>query len=175
MLVIGIDPGVSGAAALVCSRRGLLAVSSMPTEDRSSDPAGPARNFVDATALIHILRHWATVHQAAYEMLTGVTERISTMGKGNQAYATAVLMHAAGVAEAAISVVTHQPAHLVNPSAWKKDYGLVAKEGLKVPKGASVDMARTIYPNAPRNHNEAEAVLLARWWMCQNTGDPLRQ
>ena len=58
----------------------------------------------------------------------------------------------------------------VPPATWKKHFGL-----LKQDKGASLELARKLFPEAPlsrkKDHNRAEALLIARYgWATRKEG-----
>jgi Holliday junction resolvasome RuvABC endonuclease subunit len=61
----------------------------------------------------------------------------------------------------AIVELTRAPWVIVRPQNWKKDMGVTAQ------KSNSLDLARSLWPNAPlgrvKDHGVAEALLLAEW------------
>jgi Holliday junction resolvasome RuvABC endonuclease subunit len=61
----------------------------------------------------------------------------------------------------AIVELTRAPWVIVRPQNWKKDMGVTAQ------KSTSLDLARSLWPNAPlgrvKDHGVAEALLLAEW------------
>jgi hypothetical protein len=59
MLVVGVDPGLTGALALLSSIDGLLDVIDMPTCPNGT-ASGSMRNWVDVAALLDAMRAWAT-------------------------------------------------------------------------------------------------------------------
>lgn len=74
---------------------------------------------------------------------------------------TSKFMRAAGTIEA-VAALMHHPVVFVTPQIWKKSFDLIKKD-----KKKSLYLARDQWPTAPlkkvKDHNKAEALLLA-WW-----------
>jgi len=163
MIAVGVDPGLSGAIAAVCSRRGLLEARSLPTCSNGSE--GLIKRKVDARALHELLRGWSVRHGFASEHLLGAVERMQPFAggpAGHRGAATPTTLlsmgHSAGICEAVLLVFCHgclQPL----PQQWKRTYGL-GKD-----KAAAVDVARRVFVPTPRQfrHDLAEAALIAHW------------
>ncbi len=154
-LYLGIDPGVTGALALVCTTRGLLEVAGVPVCGNGT--AGVVTREVDVREVNELLRAWSDRHELASEHLTVVIERPQAMRTG----VTALSQGDSYGALRAIAGIWAQRVERVNPAAWKRLFGLTGSG-----KGASVDCARRLYgeqlPKRLRN-DLAEAVLLARY------------
>lgn len=154
-LYLGIDPGLSGALALVCPRRGVLEVAGVPV--CSNGTTGVVTREVDVRETGELLRSWSDRHGLACEHLTVVIERPQAMRTG----VTALSQGDSYGALRAVAGMWAQRVERVNPAAWKRTFGLTG-EG----KAASVECARRLYgeqlPKRLRN-DLAEAVLLARW------------
>ena len=154
-LYIGIDPGVTGALALVCTQRGLLELAGVPV--CSNGTQGVVTREVDVRETGELLRSWSDRHGLACEHLTVVIERPQAMRTG----VTALSQGDSYGALRAVAGMWAQRVERVNPAAWKRMFGLTG-EG----KAASVECARRLYgeqlPKRLRN-DLAEAVLLARW------------
>jgi len=155
MIVVGIDPGLTGAAALV-SHNGLLDVFDLPTSS-SSDTARVSRKL-DGAAFAKTLREALTRNDAGKEDVFIVLEDVHVMPKGNAANAS--LMHTKGVLEGVLATLGHK-VELVGSQKWKKLFGIGSD------KTAARRTALTLYPNAPvtlaKHHNRAEAILIARF------------
>lgn len=170
MIVIGIDPGLTGALALLNHSAELLAVADMPVMLRGSGE-GAVKNQVNPSALAQILREWTApfdkneVH-VFIELQRAMPAVKPTPGKGKGyqilqgSSSLFSLGHTAGVVEATVAVLGF--AHtIIAPADWKRDV---------LPRGASKDQARAIavrlYPRAPiskvKHHNRAEAALIAK-------------
>lgn len=174
MIAVGVDPGLSGAIAAVCSRRGLLEARSLPTCSNGSD--GLIERKVDARALHELLRGWSTRHGFAGEHLLGAVERMQPFtgggSAGHRGAATPTTLlsmgHSAGICEAVLHAFCHgvlQPL----PRQWKAGYGL-GKD-----KAAAVDVARRVFVQTPRQfrHDLAEASLIAHWALGSINGPTL--
>jgi len=154
-LFLGVDPGVTGALALVCAQRGLLEVAGVPV--CSNGTTGVVTREVDVRETNELLRTWSDRHQLARDHLSVVIERPQAMRTG----VTALSQGDSYGALRAVAGMWAQRVERVNPAAWKRTFGLTG-EG----KAASVECARRLYgeqlPKRLRN-DLAEAVLLARW------------
>ncbi len=154
-LFLGVDPGVTGALALVCTERGLLEVAGVPV--CSNGTSGVVTREVDVRETGELLRAWSDRHGLAREHLTAVIERPQAM----RTSVTALSQGDSYGVLRAIAGMWAQRVERVHPAAWKRMFGLTG-EG----KGGSVECARRLYgeqlPKRLRN-DLAEAVLLARW------------
>ncbi|WP_412852373.1 hypothetical protein [Ectothiorhodospira shaposhnikovii] len=151
-LVLGIDPGLTGAVAGLAPDHRVELLEDLPTVARGS---GRVRRELDAAGLAHLLRpiagdvRLAVVEQVASRPGQGVA---SVFSLGHTAGAICGVLAALGI-----------PLVLVPPTAWKKAVG--------VPAGSDKDMGRTIaarfHPDLnlsrKRDHNMADALLLARY------------
>ena len=141
---MGIDPGLSGAWAVIDSAGGYVSAGDMHNEDGRV-----------------LTRHvWA-------EMITAVkrnsvivaVERVHSMPK--QGVATTFAFGAAYGCALALGNMFKEPAVLVTPNQWKKFYGLSSN------KNESSSLAQDLWLDAPINlkkHNgRAEALLIANY------------
>lgn len=147
-MFIGIDPGASGAIAVLDARGNLLDHTPMPTfKDGKS-----AR--VNAAALAGFLAE----HDAAK---TAFVERVGAM-PGQGVSSTFGFGHAAGVVEGVLAAL-HIPVALITPQAWKKGAGLIGKD-----KDAARTIAARLYPFnrtldlKGKGQALADAILIAR-------------
>lgn len=154
-IVVGIDPGLTGAAALV-DHNGLLDVFDLPTS--SSSATSRVTRKLDGAAFAKTLRDVLSRNDASRDAVLIVLEDVHVMPKGNAANAS--LMHTKGVLEGVLATLGHR-VELVGSQRWKKLFGI----------GSDKTLARTtalaLYPGAPitlaKHHNRAEAVLIARY------------
>jgi hypothetical protein len=156
MLILGIDPGVSGALALLCTRRGLLELGNVPTCSNGTTAATVSRE-VDARATHELLREWWTRHEDAAEDALAMIERPQAM-RGS---VTVLSQGDSYGALRAIAGVWAQRIERVNPAEWKRRFGLHGKG-----KAESVAVARRLYGDAlpKRLRNDlAEALLIAHF------------
>lgn len=154
MIAVGIDPGLTGAAAFVDSR-GTCAIVDLPTV--ALPGAGLIRRRIDAAGLARSLREFCPVGEPCVVAI----EAVRTMGGQNNAVQTqGSLMRTLGAIEAVLEVLRLQFT-AVEPQVWKGFYGLGAD------KKASLQKALALYPGAPlklaKDHNKAEALLIAHW------------
>lgn len=154
MIVVGVDPGLTGAVAAVDSA-GTCTVEDIPTLELEG--GGLVKRRVDGLKLARMLRHMVP---AGHDCLV-VIEAVRAMGGQNNAVQTqGSLMRTLGAIETACEIL-RMPMRAVQPQRWKRAYGLGTK------KGDSLATARALYPTAPlsmaKHHNRAEAVLLAHY------------
>lgn len=173
MLAVGIDPGLTGAVAIV-SHMGLLGVFDLPTmKIPGVGPTAMVQNKIDGRALCKLLLSKVPADESARV----VTEAVGTMGGANNAVQTqGSLLRSLGAIETVIECLNWQ--HQYVPSqTWKRKYGLVGPDkstGLSQSarttaiKKMALECARKLYPGCAdiaraKDHNRAEAILLAHW------------
>ncbi len=150
-MIIGIDPGVSGAMAILNDEGEAMAVEDMPTIARTKGKGG--RRMVDAAALAHQLSQFPDVKLV-------LLERVSTRpGEGHTgAFAFG---DSWGVARGVCAALGF-PLMLVTPQSWKRRAGLIGSD-----KEASRALAAQLWPNInlsrKKDQNRAEAMLIARY------------
>jgi len=153
MLVMGVDPGVCGALALLDPSGELLALEDLPTI------ADGKLRWIDASVLLPRL-----LELKAGRPVRAVVERQQAMPAQGRSSCLTI-----GLALGAL-LATLQAAgcaiELVSASSWK------GAAGLGSDKSASLDRARLLYPLASldrqRDHNRAEALLLAYYAQGRN-------
>lgn len=162
MIVIGIDPGLTGAMSALCSRRGLLDVIDIPT-CHNGTASGSMRRWVDPEALEIALAHWANRYDFAADDVHTFIERPIPM-PSLPAQTIASQFDSFGVLRA----VAPGEQHVVNPREWKAIYGLRAD------KDAARACALRLYEAAPvtraKDHNRAEAILIGHYGMIEVNG-----
>ena len=140
MLILGIDPGKAGAAALIRVGAGAITQCFIaPLTDR-----------------------WWTLATKA-SLVVVEAQHASPQQGVRSAFA---LGQAYGAVRGALAASGHQAVVYVQPAVWRGAYGL---GGGTSGKDAGVAMARDILrePERPLTHDEADAVLLA-WWGWRN-------
>lgn len=139
--IVGVDPGVTGAIALMDARGYLFWVADMPVHD----------SRVDGAAVAELLDLTDTVC---------VVENTQPMPK-NGSISSFKLGMATGVVLGCIQTLRH-PLVRVRPQAWKKTMGLIGKD-----KDASRGLARELWPHMAdefklkKHDGRAEAALIA--------------
>lgn len=149
---IGIDPGITGAVAILNDELQALDVHDMPTMQ-----LGVNHQQVNAAALARIIEHWGTLNTKAP---TVYLEQVGAMpGQGvtsmfNFGTSYGVVM--------GICAALGYPFVLVRPNAWKKLAGLISK-----PKDAARTLAQQLYPDVElarkKDVGRADALLIARF------------
>lgn len=160
MIVIGADPGLTGAISLLCSQRGLLECADIPTESNGT-ASGKMLRWVDAQKLQALLADWSARHDFAKEAVHACIERPIPMPT-LPAQTVASQFDTFGVLRALVSgKVASGAMCIVNPKDWKRLYGLGSD------KASSRAAALRLYPSAPvtraKDHNRAESVLIGHW------------
>jgi crossover junction endodeoxyribonuclease RuvC len=166
MIVLGVDPGLSGGLALV--RRNdvgaytLMAVIAVPTT------GDKAKRRVDVARVLDFIRAPGRTPDHAF------IERAQAMPKQGSSSGF-VYGRAVGTLEACVqgSLI---PMTIVESSAWKKAHGLIkpsgsdSKDWAKIVKENSRQRAIMLFPDArgfelKGDHNRAEAALIAWYGM----------
>jgi crossover junction endodeoxyribonuclease RuvC len=153
--VIGIDPGISGAIALLTGN-GDLRVEDMPTMTMMN---GDRR--IDQKALASMLREWDFL----YEPQLAVVEHVHAMPKQG-VVSSFNFGYSVGSVHQALASVGGLEIRLVQPQVWKAIYGL---RGGPENKDASRTQASLLFPRhghlwaRKKDHGRAEAVLLANY------------
>lgn len=162
MITIGIDPGLTGCIAFVDSR-GSCVLADIPTMPLPGN--GLVKRKVDGLALARLVRDQCP----AAEATTVVCEAVRAMGgKNNSVQTQGSLMRTLGAIETVFEVLRF-PWQLVEPTAWKRHYGLTQgkEETDSAYKRRSIDTVLRLYPMADiklaKHHNRAEALLIAHW------------
>lgn len=163
MLVIGIDPGLTGALAAI-DHHGLEKVQDMPVMQRAL-AAGKVKNQVNAAAVAQLLKEWTREYDrnAVLVVLEHQAPFRIAGDKPQGSSSTFSLGHTAGILEGVVVALgfSHRT---VTPVTWKKALGL---PGGAKNKGVVRARAQRLYPEAPltrvMDHNRAEAIMIARY------------
>lgn len=147
-LTIGIDPGITGAIAVLSAAGELELVADLPiVRDRSLA-------WVDGSALQSMLLDAIGGRQSR-----ALIERVSAMPK--QGIASAFQFGVGFGSILSVLQAMHIPLEFVTPVVWKRSYGL-SKD-----KHASLHKARLLFPAADlhlaKHDGRAEALLIAEF------------
>lgn len=173
MIVIGIDPGLTGAIAFIDTVTGSASVHSLPTLNlpavgRAGKSYVPRRIDGRATALL--VRQHVSAGDEAQAFVEGVRAmpvvdgRSTTQSEGS-------LMRSLGALEAVLDVLNLSPVPVL-PQTWQQFYGLVGKYTEQRGRGelpAAVVKALQLYPGLAAElgrvsaHNKAEALLIGHY------------
>lgn len=156
MHYIGIDPGLTGAIALL-NDKALVAVNDLPTMPVGKGE-GRVKNQINAAAFHQLLLGMlAQVEPQEDGKPTVFIEKVSSMP--DQGIAGAFSLGDTVGTLRGVTVACALPIEWITPQAWKKHYRL-PKE-----KDVARSIAINLYPGAPLNlkkhHNRAEAILIA--------------
>ncbi len=159
MIVIGFDVGLTGAFSI------LFPDSTEHTDDLPTIPLdglGLIRSRLDGGELIRVLERELRFNPS---QARAVIEQVGAIGgfggpKNNAVQIPVSLGRSLGHCEAACGFL-NIPITYVQPQAWKAHYGIDSS------KTAALNLARTLYPDAPlklaKHHNRAESLLIARY------------
>jgi len=149
--VLGIDPGLGGAFALIDTGLKFLLVADMPIK-----PLSKGKKAICAASCADII--------SAYDPDLALVERVHAM-KGQGVSSCFNFGTGYGVLQGALSAL-HVPYHLITPQEWKKYHRLGPD------KGASRGAAARLFPEQAelfsrvRDDGRAEAALLALFGLC---------
>lgn len=152
-LTFGVDPGLSGAIAVLGDGEYLDCLD-MPTVGRGRK----VRQWIDTHALAGWIREVRAVHAGAVSeaVIEEVQNRPGEAGRAGFRFGCSV-----GCVDGVLGGVG-MPFRYVRPQVWKEAMGLIGTE-----KDAARVMAADLFPDAPlsrkRDQGRADALLMARW------------
>lgn len=148
MICIGIDPGVTGAVAVLRDGIEPIDVIDMPTVGRGAK----GRQTVNAAALADFLRPYADGVAAIEQVSAMPGQGVSSTFRFGESFGAAQ-----GVL-AALRIRTLRP----TPQTWKRHHTLIGKD-----KDAARALAIDLFPDASlarkRDVGRADALLIAAW------------
>jgi len=147
MTILGIDPGLSGAGAIVDDDGSLLSVFDMPTMGEKT------RKRIDASLVSRLIREIGPS--------LAIIEDVHSM-PGQGLSSTFSFGRSAGVVDGVLAAL-EVPVRFVDPRAWKKAYRLSASK--EDSRRAAIEMwpkHAHLFERA-KDHGRAEAALIARW------------
>ena len=170
MIAWGIDIGLTGALSRI-DRRGDAVVLDMPVK-----ADGTKGNRIDGRELYKLIRQHTPAGEPLVIVFEDVRPRPTGNGgqQGNTIHSQGSLMRTRGAIEAVLDVLGVR-AEVVQPQTWKRWFGL-----LRADKDASRQRALVLYPAAAhmlarkKDHNRAEALLLAHYAMVMVAEVPIR-
>lgn len=165
MLILGIDPGLSGACALL-DHNGIRKVFDIPTmQIPGVGPKALVQRKVDARALLDILLSLCPPSDAKPIVFI---EQVGAMGGKNAIQTIGALIRTVGAIEAVLECLKLRIVY-VRPQVWKAEYGLNdASLNATQKKTKSLEVARRLFPGCTdiklaKHHNRAESLLLANY------------
>jgi crossover junction endodeoxyribonuclease RuvC len=166
MVVVSIDPGLTGACAVIDHNglRALFDLPTMPIPGVGLDAM--VKSKIDGKAFAGLLREHIHVGESAQ----AVIEAVGTMGGKNNAIQTqGSLLRSLGAIEAVIECC-RIPLSYAHPQTWKRTFGLIdSKLSDTKRKAKAMQCARRLYPTCgqisrAKDHNRAEALLIGHWY-----------
>lgn len=157
MIVIGADPGLTGAITSLDHHGHLRAVVDLPTcPIETAGPKAKVKRKIDARALRAILRELVPADERAMFVI----EDMQLLG-GSSVQTMGALAHTRGVIEA-VALLCDLDVRFVRPQVWKRFYGIGSD------KAAALDLARKLWGGwtefaRAKDHNRAESALIARF------------
>jgi crossover junction endodeoxyribonuclease RuvC len=149
MTIVGIDPGVSGALAILSGEQ-LIEIRDLPAVARQV--AGKKRREIDPALLHHMLRDVADEAEHVYIELVGPMPRDGAVGGFAFGRCFGQLLQV---------VACHQiPYTLLRPQAWRKILGLQSKDDCRAMASRWWPGAATMW-KAQCHTDRAEAALIA--------------
>lgn len=156
MIILGIDPGLTGAVAKLGCRGEYLDVRDIPTMARGNGK-GFVKRQVNAVELAVLVRDM--VAGLEKNEVQVILEAVNSMG-GQGVASMFSFGLSSGIIEGVIAAL-RLPHDLVTPAVWK---GAMKLSSVKEQVRAR---AIRMYPTAPlgrmKDHNRAEAIMLARY------------
>lgn len=157
MIVIGIDPGITGAVAAIDEDGNYIDVRDIPVMAKGKG-GSKVKNQVNAATLVNILKDFTYGGNRDLKAIVYL-ERVSAMpGQGVSSMFS--MGDTFGVCRGVVAAMDI-PIEIITPQSWKKYYGLGSDK--EVCRAKAIEL----YPTAPlgrkKDHNRAEAILIARY------------
>lgn len=155
MIILGIDPGVTGAIAVLTSTK-RLDVYDLPFMIDSNK----SKRRLHISGLCQLLRE-IKGGKNGYEGIVAYLEQAQAMPKQGVS-STFAYGRTNGIIEGALGALEVRTIRVI-PAVWKRRLGLLGGQV----KGASIHRAKELYPDAPlslaKHHNRAEAILIGHY------------
>ena len=158
MIYVGIDPGLTGAVAAIDARGQFIMVDDMPV--MASGKAGTkVQRQVDPLGLRSLIQWMRT--KSEDDIVTAAIERVSAM-PGQGVASMFSLGDSFGCIRAVVAGMLI-PTVFPSPASWKKLMGMDADKERSRAKAIQLFPAAAGYLARKKDHNRAEAVLLAEY------------
>jgi hypothetical protein len=160
MLILGIDPGVTGAFAWMEPDGRLIDVDDMPV--RAMVGSGRLKNEADPTAMRKLLNRRIPADRTALAIMEHMP--VSPMGK--QGVQTQMSLVATKQVVRTVCELLRIDVAFITPQVWQKAYGIKTRADSDT-KQQSLKLARELYgrDHCPlqKHHGRADAILIARY------------
>lgn len=165
-VIVGCDPGLTGAFAFLDEYGQIIAVEDMWTVAiPEAGPKATVKREIDVLSMWEAVREYVKADHAL-----AVMEHVSSVGKkqGEQAKLSLAASKASCMAVLRLAKIDTRR---VAPVTWKRFYNIKEPEkgsGLPDGKKQALALARTFWPGCDafrreKDHNRAEAALIARF------------
>ena len=166
-MYLGIDIGKTGAIGVLSANGHYVKVVDLPlTPILVGRGKHRKPHYRINTTIFHRHFYWLTITTCTMEAVWGQATN------GCQAnFSMGRYLGGIEVCLDALTWANHEPCvQYAPPATWKKHFGLLRQD-----KGASLELARKLFPEAPlsrkKDHNRAEALLIARYgWATRKEG-----
>lgn len=152
-MICGIDPGLSGAWAIVSPKGDLVDCGDIPVIGIK------AQNRVNAPELAAIFREYDIRHVVAEQVGAMPGQGVSSMFRfGRACGAIDGVLGALGI-----------PLEYVAPATWKKEFRIAGKgaDGAEQARQRAIELwpvSQALFARK-KDHNRADAALMARWYV----------
>lgn len=164
MIVLTIDPGISGALAAVDHNGGARVVD-MPVRARQT-VGGKRRNEVDPPALMRIVRDLVPADETAIVVMEDMHAFVGGGERQGSMASQASLAATKATICTVLELAAHPVTQLVTPKRWQAFFG-IANRPDDTTKKQSLRIARELYGRAfcplEKHDGRADALLIARW------------
>lgn len=158
MIIVAIDPGLTGAVAILTDNGSLIRVEGTPVEKVKRN--GKNKTMYDTDGMAGLIRPYAGI-----ENVRGVCEAVHSMPA--QGVSSSFQFGMGYGLWLGILAGLNIPYTTVTPQAWKKHFDLIGTD-----KSASAEVAKNLFPEhewyTPRGRaldGKADAALIAQYWL----------
>lgn len=150
-LIVGIDPGLSGALAIL-DHDDVLLLEDLPTVQFSD---ARIKHRIDGAGLARMLEPFAG------EVFMAIVEKVGA--RPGEAASGAFSFGFTSGCIAGVLAALNIPTTLVTPATWKKSLGLGSDKDLSRSRALELFPSQAGKLSRKRDHDRAESLLLAEW------------
>lgn len=162
MMYVGIDPGLSGAAALLSEQGTVVEVCSLPIM-ANNKATGKIKNCINAKELHSLLYSWEFEHQ---EILSCWIEQVSS--RPGDGVSSAFSFGETFGAIRAVCACLDLRVNYVRPSAWKNYFKIGSDKEVARALAINLFPAASDHLSKKKDHDKAEAILIAHYGSLQH-------
>lgn len=148
--IMGIDPGLSGAIAIISSGKepDFIAVYDMPTIKVGG------KNRIDLESLANLIQSYSQ------DLILSIVEEVGQIGTEADPFSSFVFGFATGVVHGTLEAFSVK-IQTVKPSIWKSSLGLSSDKDKSIAKAIKFFPSAASKLTRKKDHDRAEALLLA--------------